>query len=46
MVDSKKICLIAKTFPFNKKGKSKRIAEQVQILLDVFGGTLVEGGEE
>ena len=31
-----------KIFRSNKK---ERIAEQVQILLDVFGGTLVEGGK-
>ena len=33
-----------KIFHFKKK-KSERIAEQVQILLDMFGGTLIEGGE-
>lgn len=31
-----------KTFRSNKK---QRIAKQVQILLDMFGGTLIEGGE-
>lgn len=31
-------------FPFDKKGKSKRIAEQVQILLDVFGGEVISSG--
>ena len=31
-----------KIFHSNKK---KRIAKQVQVLLDVFGGTLIEGGE-
>ena len=29
----------------SKKSKHERIAEQVQILIDVFDGTLVEGGE-
>ena len=29
----------------SKKKKNERIAEQVQILLDVFGGTLIKGGE-
>ena len=31
-----------KIFRSNKK---QRIAKQVQILLDMFGGTLIEGGE-
>lgn len=31
--------------PFEKKGKQKRIAKQVEIILDMFGGTLVEGGK-
>ena len=31
-------------FPF-KSGKKKLIAEQVQVLLDVFGGTVIKGGD-
>lgn len=34
-----------RTYHSNKEKKNQRIAKQVQILLDVFGGTLVEGGK-
>jgi hypothetical protein len=33
-----------KIFPF-KKTKKQRISEQAQIIIDLFGGTLIKGGE-
>ena len=31
-------------FP-SKKTKKERIAEQAQIIIDLFGGTIIQGGE-
>ena len=30
-------------YPFNKN-KKQRVAEQVQIILDLFGGEIIQGG--
>lgn len=30
----------------SKKTKKERIAEQAQILIDLFGGTLIQGGKD
>lgn len=38
--------VISQKISHSKKKKSERIAEQVQILLDMFGGTLLEGKNE
>lgn len=29
----------------SKKTKKQRLAEQAQIIIDLFGGTLIKGGE-